>query len=56
MSHDAVPDSGTDALPHDGAPDADALWWRVVVLYSLVRNDRWLWVGACRTGGASHRD
>ncbi len=56
MSHDAVLDSATDALPHDGSPDADALWWRVVVLLSLVRDDRCLWVGTRRAGGSSRRN
>ncbi|MHB1827164.1 MAG: hypothetical protein ACYCV6_05630 [Steroidobacteraceae bacterium] len=56
MPHDAVPDSGTDALPHDGSPGADALWRRVLVLFSLVRDDPRLWVGARRAGGTSRRD
>ena len=56
MSHDAVPDSATDALPHDGSPGADALWRRVVVLLSLVRDDPRLRVGTRWADGTSRRD
>jgi hypothetical protein len=53
VSHDAVSVSGTDALSHDGTPGANALWWRVVVLWSLVRDDWRLWLGAGRTSRAT---
>ncbi len=56
VSHDAVPDSGTDALSHDGSRGADALQWRVVVPGNLVWDDQRLWVGAHRAGGSSRRD
>ena len=56
MSHDAVPDSGPDALSHDGSPGADALRWHVFVLRSLVCDDRRLWLGARWSGGSSRGD
>jgi len=56
VSHDAVPDSGPDALSHDGSPGADALRWYVFVLRSLVRDDRRLWLDARWSGGSSRGD